>query len=93
MKINPKDYYELNEEAAFARVLSLLFDECRVKFNSLIGTKDGWLDESNYELYDYLVDKLKTHVDRIEQGGYEEDDLIDIVNYTVILFNLYKGEV
>ena len=90
MKINPQNFYEINESKAFSEVLRKLTDECQERFDDIIGVKDGWLDDEDDELHDYFIKQLRIHVNRIAQGKgeYDEDDLIDIVNYTAMLYNL-----
>ena len=90
MKINLKNFYEMNESKAFSEVLRKLIEECQKKFDDNIGVKDGWLDDSDDGLHDYFIKQLKTHSYKIDtgQGGYDEDDLIDIVNYVAMLYNL-----
>ncbi len=88
MKIDVNKFLEVDEKRAFNFVFEKLQHGCEEKFANKIYVNGGWLDDSNDELEEILVEGLKKHVDRIEQGGYTHDDIIDAVNFLVMLYNI-----
>ena len=89
MKINTENYREINERKAFSALLDITKHNCLQVFCDHIGKKYGW-DNKDY-ISDIEEDLIK-HLERIVDKDYTEDDLIDIINLTTMLYNFKEDK-
>jgi len=91
-KINRKDFMDFNEERAFTSLFNDVRSKCIQKFKSKIDDgEEGW-DENSDTVRENILTGLIKHVNRIDAEEYSEDDIIDAINYLVMLYNLGEKE-
>lgn len=90
MKVNVQQFMCVDEKRAFRYMFDQLRRDCENKFERKMGIQSGWLDDSDEELESTLIHGLKKHVQRIEKGEYVIDDVVDAVNFLVMIYNLYE---
>jgi hypothetical protein len=88
MRIDKKDYMLFDESSAFNELLSELRGLCLAKFESKkeIGW-EGWIESENI---DNILEGFLKNSDKIQQGGFSKDTIVNAINFLVMIYNLHE---